>query len=239
MKTSTTPPRAAALVDEPASVTAALAMFGGGQTRRVSEEKLAAKQQGALVQDGQDQSRPQQVELPASRPTRRTAGISDPRLVCAEPVGSKHTPTIRAAEQAVQDAASLLNGLFGADLGSRPELLPKVVAAVTEALNGVRQVATLFGSGGAQPGGEVDFQPAFAAFLKGYVALSLSDGASGGSEPAFVNGLALLSKRTTELWGLAPSILGGQVAARMNAERIPAEAGELAQIGRASCRERV
>lgn len=223
VKTSTgaPPPRTLALVDEPASVTAALAMLGGGQTRRISEQKLETKSRVALSQDGQDQ--PPHLDpspAPASRLERRAGGAADPRLV-TDAMGSKHTPTMRAAEGALLEAASLLRGLLGAPSGSGAEQLPKVITAVTEALNGLRAVATLFESGRAERGPAVDFQPAFAAFLEGYAALRTSDG---GSNP----GLTLLAKRLAEVWGLAPAILGAEIAASLKAEGTHDEAHDRA-----------
>lgn len=232
MKTSTAanPPATLARMEEQGSITAALALFGEGHTRRVSEEKLAAKQEVALIQDGQDlAARPEQTDVPASRLARRSGGASDPRLASTTPVGSKHAPVISAAQEALQRATALIDEVLVAPPGPGAELLPKAIAAVTGALNAVRPAATLFGSGRAEAGKEEGLQAAFAALLGGAEALRLKAGVPQLVEqpPSYAPGLALLSRRANELRALAPYILG-PVDAGAKAEQRPTEAADLA-----------
>lgn len=227
---------------EPPAVTAALAMFGAGHTREVSEAKLA--EAASLGPQGLVPTPVRKlVEAPASRATARTGGVADPRLPKAQAQSSAKPEAVIAGALAALDRVTdqvrdfhitpHLGPKEGATQPSRPrpEKLPRVLAAVTEGLRSLREAAAHFDSGRADASSHPGLAAGFERFVDVHAALIRGDEATYPyeQEPAFKDARALLAKRMDELWSLAPSFVGKDVAERLTRQRIPAVPRDLAQ----------
>lgn len=228
---------------EPSAVTAALATFGAGHARKVSEAKLA--EAALFPSDGQEHAGVSKLaDAPASRATARAGGVADPRLAQKDlRADAKREKSIVGALAALDRITELVTEFhttphFGPydgktyPLGDRKEKLPRVLAAVTEGLRSLREAAALLGAGQVDPAKHPGFAPAFENFLNAHAALIRGDEAKYGyeQEPVFKDTRARLSTKLTELWGLAPSFVGRDVADRLARQRIPSVPSDLPPV---------